>query len=594
MENLPLQGHVLDVRHLPLIREALSELGILSVLARRCPQHVLSPVSDAECAAVLILNILSGKQALYQIEDWVGSLDVPLLLGRSLPPSAFNDTRLAQCLSHIDDVGTDHILSDIVDTLLRMPEAPTTYSLHQDASTLVLWGAYDRESDLTPARGFSKDHRPDLKQLVFGLTVRGTDALPLAFSFHDGNTADQAVNRTHLERLAEQIPPEHDVTLVADCKACDGVTLGQFFRESFHVITLVPETFSLRQELVDAAWQQRPILADWPVLAQKPQARKADPPLFYRGWSVEAPFVVQLAPATDDTAAVLSTETLRFLIVASDTLAAQFEEKLPQKLTKEREALEKETRRINAKGFACAADAQEAAQKLVKKAKLHRAVVSVGSTERVLPREGRGRPPKGAPVATETRWRAEITWEENASAIAQARRRGSCFVLLTDHLDEQAWSDAQILAEYRHQSAVEGYSGFRWMKSEAMVAPVFLKTPERIRAMGLLFVLALMVRNYLQFTLRRRLAETRTLLPHPFTRQPVADLTAEMAFVHFQRAQTIAVQPPIGEPFRIAPTLSDTAVRILELLNISPDRFRIPFPPIPSPKIPDAESGPRK
>ena len=77
-------------------------------------------------------------------------------------------------------------------------------------------------------------------------------------------------------------------------------------------------------------------------------------------------------------------------------------------------------------------------------------------------------------------------------AVAQARRRASCFVLITDWSTEE-WDDERVLSEYRYQSLIEGRTGFRWLKGPAAVAPVFQDTPSRLRALGFVFMVALMV-----------------------------------------------------------------------------------------------------
>lgn len=92
---------------------------------------------------------------------------------------------------------------------------------------------------------------------------------------------------------------------------------------------------------------------------------------------------------------------------------------------------------------------------------------------------------------TETLWFVEFSLEPDAGAIAVARREASCFVLITDWLREQ-WDDRRVLAGYRHQYIIEGHTGIRWLKGPAAVVPVFLNKPERIRALGLILVLALM------------------------------------------------------------------------------------------------------
>ena len=53
----------------------------------------------------MILNILEGRVATYDLERWLARTDSELLLGVGCPANAFNDTRLAACLDHIAEEG---------------------------------------------------------------------------------------------------------------------------------------------------------------------------------------------------------------------------------------------------------------------------------------------------------------------------------------------------------------------------------------------------------------------------------------------------------------------------------------------------------
>jgi transposase len=313
---------------------------------------------------------------------------------------------------------------------------------------------------------------------------------------HSGNTSDHVANRDHLSRLAELLPDPDEVTVVADCKLVDGETLGRLTGAGFHFVSLVPKTFGVREALIDQAWEATPDVTDWPVLASKPGAKKADPELRYRGRSFTGRFTLQL-PTDDGEPAVASHEPMRCLVVHSDALADRFDKSLEDKLEREAKALAKTHRGVLAKEFACAADAEAAMGPLVKRLRWHTATVSVEQKDIVEKRTRRGRPPKGAPPPpSRTVFVPAVTLERDEDAIAAARRRASCFVLVTDW-DADEWSDARVLEEYRHQSMVEGHTGFRWLKGPAAVAPVFLETPTRIRALGFVFMIALMVRAHL-------------------------------------------------------------------------------------------------
>ena len=86
-------------------------LEIPNAVNEMLPIDPCARVSDAQCVKVMLLNILEGRIALYDMENWLARTDWGLLLGTDCPPDAFNDTRLAACLDHIAKGGTEEILS---------------------------------------------------------------------------------------------------------------------------------------------------------------------------------------------------------------------------------------------------------------------------------------------------------------------------------------------------------------------------------------------------------------------------------------------------------------------------------------------------
>lgn len=575
MNPSDLRLETFPVGHLPVVRAAMDQLGIVDVLNQLLPQHSLSRVSDGECVAVMLLNILSGRMALFRMDQWLARTDAELLLGEGVDADAFNDTRLALALDHLDEVGTDRVMSEIVQRYLEQEDRPTAYSVHQDTTSFSLYGAYEAEAEPDVTYGYSKDKRPDLKQLIFGLSLHGAVGLPLVSSVTAGNNSEQAVNRAHLAQLAKLLPESDEVTVVADCKVVDANTVGRVLGAGFHLVSLVPDTFSLRGQLIDAAWASSPDSEAWPELARQPGRLKADPDKVYRGRSVLHPFPVQLR--TPDGEPTLSVETMRMLVVHSSRLAGKFEAGLPARMEKERTALERFATRRGQKGFDCAGDARAAAEKHKGTLGFHTAEVLVEPVVQTLKRPTRGRPVADSSPPTQTIWTVRYDIQVDEEAIEQARRRASCFVLITDWLEEEGrWSDADVLDCYRHQHLIENHTGFRWLKSEGLVAPMFLKKPTRIRAMGLVLVLALMVRNTLQFTLRGQLRERGETLPHPFTKKEVDNLTTEMALEWFAEVVIVHAAFSDGPLTRAAPSLREPAQKILALLNIPRTCFHQP------------------
>jgi transposase len=559
------------LRHLPLIRHAIGAIGIDQVLSEQLPPDPRNRVTDADCVTLMIENVLHGRVALYNMNGWLQAVDTDVVLGEGCDPSAFTDDRLAAALDHIYEYGTDDLLSAVVRGYFAQRPGPGEYSVHTDTTTLMLWGDYDQVASVggpMPRRGHSKDRRPDLKQLVYGLSLHGAVGIPLCVSVLDGNTSDHAANRFHIDELAGLLPPEDDVTLVADCKLCDPTTLGRVLDANFRFVTLVPRSYKLRGALVERILQREQTLPD---LFREPGETKADPEHVYGGVSFVEPFEV-LDPESGEKKLL----PLRFLVVESSELARRFEESLGDKLRVGKVRFEKAARRLASRKYRCEPDARIAIERFQRGNTLHTATWGVEEVTKALPRAQRGRPKAGEVAATETFWR--VTWADTVvdqAAVEHARARARFFVLATDHVEDEGWDDKRILAEYRHQHIIEGHTGFRWLKGPAAVAPMFLKTPERIAALGLVFVLALMVRNWLQWEVRQRLAEQGEKLPN-MNKRPTTKPTTENVFHYFEAVTIVLVYRDGKVAERHVCNLTGPALRSLQILGIDPAIFTTP------------------
>ena len=557
----------------PLLRALIERLGLFQILHTRLPPHALSRVADADCLVVLIANLLAGRVALYNMNDWLSTFDATLLLGEGCPTDAFDDARLATCLDHLDAYGTDRLLAEVVQHLL-LPH-PQTRICHLDTTSLALYGAYDFEDSYfagenpppRPAHGFSKDHRPDLKQLIFGMAIEQHSGLPLAAQLLAGNTHDAKAARSLFQQLTAALPNPETMTIVGDCKLVDGTTLGQLLGEGFQFISLFPRNYGLHAELLAAARATE--LAAWPELAREPGEKKGDPPVVYQGMRFERRLLLEVGPEGTPIE-----EPLGFLVIHSPWKAAQQEQRLNKKKEQEQERFQEWEKKWAKKEFHCEADARAEVQP--PKMAVHKVNIEIIPEEREVRRKGAGRPRKGDVREKETVWVVKGRLEEDQEAIEAERYEGSCFILVFSHIHEpDVWPATRILSEYRHQSRVEGHTGFRWLKGPAAVAPVFLHKPERIRALGLVFVLALMVRNYLQFTLIREAKEREENLEHPFLKRKVERLTTEMALEHFAGVHGILVEEG-GIWIRPPVRLREAAKVILRCLEVPESVFWTP------------------
>ena len=106
----------------------------------------------------------------------------------------------------------------------------------------------------------------------------------------------------------------------------------------------------------------------------------------------------------------------------------------------------------------------------------------------------------------------------NKEVIETYLNRKGRFILATNDLDVDVFSDEQMLQEYKQQQNVE--RGFRFLKDPwFMVDSVFLKSPKRIEALMMIMTLCLMIYNVAQYRLRKALIESEQTLPIKLTNQ---------------------------------------------------------------------------
>jgi len=558
-----------QLAHLPLAAEHIHRLGVSAAVDEALPRDGRNKVSDAECVALMIQNILSGRVGLYHMGPWLEATDPAVVVGEGCEPGLFSDTRLAGTLDRIFAYGPDNLLTDVVLSYLRSGAAPDEYSIHQDTTTLKLYGEYAnffKEGAPVPKHGFSKDHRPDLKQLVYGMSLHSHTGMPLCVSILDGNASDKEANHLHLDRLAGILPPEDDVTLVADSKLVDKVSIGRVLDADFHFISLLPRTFNLQWQ---AAEQAAALPGELPELARERGRNASEPDRVYRGTSFTAPFTV-LDPEENKE----RKQKMRFLAVESPQLARKFESGLEKRLSKDRARIERAMKELEETDFECEPDAEKAFWKFTKEPRLHRLTVECGPAVVTLPRERRGRPKKGEPAPTKTVWRLRTkNIEIDDDAVERARTRARFFVLITDHLEPERWPDTRVLTEYRHQHMVEGHTGFRWLKGPNMVAPMFLNTPARIAAIGMVFVLALLVRNYIQAVVRANLAEREGLTFPNMDYKPTKSPTTENVFWLFRNVGSVVVSKAGVELDRRVTGLDEHCRLSMRLLGVSERAF---------------------
>jgi transposase len=260
------------VAHLPLVLGVLRRLEVATVIDRLIPPHPAHKLSCGRGVEALVLAILDGHHALYKVGKRLEERGMLALLQPGLTRATLNDYRLGHILEALFAANLTKVYSAVALNALEVYAIATPW-LHQDTTTIALYGAYADEPKPPgaprPAYGHSKDGRDDLKQVLLSLGVSGDGGVPVRLGMRDGNRSDSVETPVAIEECLA-LGCEGVRGIVADSKAYSRRTLGLCLEHGLGLITLVPRTCAVRQEL--EAWgQQQPVL---PLLVEKPGRTK--------------------------------------------------------------------------------------------------------------------------------------------------------------------------------------------------------------------------------------------------------------------------------------------------------------------------------
>jgi Domain of unknown function (DUF4277) len=138
------------VAHLPLILGVLRRLEVATVIDRLIPPHPAHVLSSGRGVEALVLAILDGDHALYKVGRRLEERGMVALQQQGLTQASLNDYRLGPILDALFDANLNRIFSAVALKALEVYAIPTPW-LHQDTTTIVLYGADEAQPGPPPA-----------------------------------------------------------------------------------------------------------------------------------------------------------------------------------------------------------------------------------------------------------------------------------------------------------------------------------------------------------------------------------------------------------------------------------------------------------
>ncbi len=502
------------LEHLGLVAGMFDELGIGDLVDELVPQDLCQrKVSVGQALKAMVLNGLGfANRRLYLMPEFFRNKPTERLVGAGISPEHLNDDALGKALDTLYAFGLTELYRLIArQAAERLGLGGTVTMGHLDTTSFHVDGRYNSEGDddddfdeeagvIRVSKGYSRDHRDDLNQVVLELITESRANLPMMMRPLSGNASDKTSFKDAIERHVGQLrgddgtPPS---MVVLDSAGFTRECLAACQRQGLGWVMSVPSTVGeARRRLEDVDPEKlRPLMEGYRYSAF---------------WTTYAG-VKQ-----------------RWLVIYSEAARKRAAKRVDKQLLKQGDEERKAFDELRREAFHCPQDARRALaafRETLGMLEVHGADVI----------ERRHYQSAGKPAADAVPESIGYHLDGALAAPIAVRERRlirrSCFIVATNELDEGVLEDPEVLRAYKGQSSkVE--RGFRFLKDPMFLAStLYLKRVERVMALLMVMTVCLLVYAALEYRIRQTLAEHEESVPDQKgkpTRRPTAKWIFEL------------------------------------------------------------------
>lgn len=467
--------------HLGVVAGTIKDMGIVEMIDARIATDEQENVTTGEAIAAMVMNGLGfTSQPLYMTPHFFENKPVEELFRKGVEAEHFNRFKLGRALDDAFTYGCDLLFSEIAFRVCEKENVAVQFN-SLDTTSFSVTGNYLPDTDVEAVQithGYSKDHRPDLKQACLELMVSQDGGIPFLSKVWDGNETDTEIFKARTKDLIKQFKDSNGPRyLVADSKLYTEDNAQNLAKHRF--ITRIPGTLKVESQVIDQAWR----FNEWKPLCE--------------GYKCQSIRIGHYGMEQ------------RWLTIFSDAAWERAQATLEKACAREKEKMGKELFHLQAKRFDSVEEALSALDTITGKMKYHK--MDHHRIREHVQYARKGRPTANTPVKG-VRFQIDVAIAPDEQKIGDECKRKACFVLSTNEMDEEQLTDEQVLSGYKGQSSVEG--GFRFLKDPLFfVSSFFVKKPQRLQALLMVMTLALLVYSVAQRRLRKELHRLEQTLP---------------------------------------------------------------------------------
>ena len=492
MKLKPQEIEIQNIDHLGIVAGIIDSIGLVEIINEIIGVEKDEKVSAGQVVKAMIINGLGFvSKPLYMFPEYFETIACEHLIGAGVKPEYLNDDKLGRVMDKLFIKGLDTIFF-IIAVKAAQKFGVSLSTSHLDSSSIHVHGQYNTSlpevifenqkvvnnqeleelavkspKEITITYGYSRDHRPDLKQFIIEMICTGDGDIPIFLKLASGNQADSSCFGKIAVEYQKQL--EVNSLIVAD---------SALYTES-HLKMMSELRWLCRVPLS--------IKAAKSLISTIPESEFIDSKI--PGY--------KLASTTENYAGIEQ----KWLVVQSQERRESDLRKLTQKITKAESKAVQGLKKLSQERFACEEDAIKALSKLSKQFKYHQIHESTVTQAKSKTKDS----PEGIS------YQISATVSVDESKINTELLSAGRFIIATNVLDSQELSNDSILSEYKAQQSCE--RGFGFLKDPLFFADsIFLKSPERIESLGMIMGLCLLVYTLAQRQIRNALKESKSTI----------------------------------------------------------------------------------
>ena len=469
--------------HLGLVAGICKELKIAETIDAIIPKSQDCHVTHGQALVAMILNGLGfHSRTLHLFPAFFEQKPTERLIGNDIEPQHLNDDVIGRALDAFYNEGVSalyqHLSAKVIQHLKLKSDA-----IHIDITSFHVDGKYEFAEDddtdrISLVKGYSRDHRPDLNQVVLELICENRAGIPVYMQALSGNTNDgkafAEVTKNHIRCLKAAQQSRY---FVGDAALYTPQSLQALHQQKQLFVTRVPATLKAAKACISQFAQEDIIQLENGYSGYWSCNEHADVPQ-------------------------------KWLVLGSEKAKQKELKTLDKRLLKSTQKEYKAFQTLCQQGFACKVDAQKALERFKKTVKLTELSMTGYDCQAVY--KGKGRPKKGAEPDSYTYYlKGHIA--TSLEQVKKLKDELGIFIISTNDLSDKL-EMTELLNIYKSQQSVE--RGFRFLKSpEFLTSSIFLKKPERIEALLMVMTCCLMIYAALEYQIRQRLKEKQQYFP---------------------------------------------------------------------------------